>query len=186
MYNQFMKVKTPLLIAIIITVIFGAVYVIGQQVLRRGANNEPTKLAQATVAKLKSGVAPRLAVNSTFNLEADNDSSFVVVYDKAGRVLGSGAFLNNAYPIPPKGVLTSATVGHNNKVTWQPATDLRLATVVINTGNYYVLGARSLKLSEEFQDVWLFTLASSWATSMIVIFTTLWFLPSRLAKRLLG
>ena len=84
--------------------------------------------------------------------------------------------MNGTTPLPPNGVVTAATTTHQNRVTWQPETNARVALVVqayMHSGQSgYVLVGRSLKEVEAREDMlsWM-TIAAAAAVIMIGAFT---------------
>jgi hypothetical protein len=82
---------------------------------------------------------------------ANSLSPFLIVFDNAGRPVAAGARLQGATPTPPAGVFTSARSGEVRQ-TWQPATGVRAAMVVVHYPGGFVLAARSLREVERRED----------------------------------
>jgi hypothetical protein len=55
----------------------------------------------------------------------------VIVYDRAHRVLASGATVAGEPPVMPSGVLDAAVAGGENDVSWQPRAGVREAVVAL-------------------------------------------------------
>ena len=74
--------------------------------------------------------------------------TFMQLYNEKGQLLFSGGTIHSKAPQLPKGVLDNAKQYTENAVTWQPAADVRLATVAEYTrapDTAYVIVARSLQ-----------------------------------------
>src|SRR4051794_34232916 len=79
------------MLCVLITAAAGGVYVIGQQAGRRGADEVPRAMATRAAKQLSQGMAPAQVVGaSPVDLAAD-PTPFVIVYDRAHRVVASGA-----------------------------------------------------------------------------------------------
>ena len=128
----------------LITVVIGTMYGMVQQSIRLSAYDAPRQAIDAFVAN-------RDASESNFthiNLAADSNV-FVIVYDAQGHAVGGDGYLGNKLAVVPIGVLKHARSGHENTVTWQPQSGVRLATVVAKDGDQYILAGQSLKPYED-------------------------------------
>ncbi|HSX53044.1 MAG TPA: hypothetical protein VLF90_01595 [Patescibacteria group bacterium] len=137
---------------LIITIIFGTIYTSVQQSLRLSANDPQIQLAEDTAAQLNVGTAPTQLVTSRVDMAASL-APFVIIYDKAGRVVTGSGMLDGKVPTISYGVLQHATSEHNNSVTWQPRSDVRIATVVAAANQYYVASGRNLREVEKRENI---------------------------------
>ena len=136
----------------------GCVYITFQQSERDGADVPAMMAAKQCVFELENGASPQDALPAGTDMFT-TITPFVMIYDSdanliASSGLRSGVFLP-AYQGYPAGCLTAADKTGENRVTWQPASYLRFATVVLkyqdpthSTQYYYVVGANSLLESE--------------------------------------
>lgn len=158
-------------VAVAVTVGIGAAYGIGQQVLRSGANDPQTQIAEDTAARLTDGTSPRAVVAGPTVDLARSLATSVTVLDAAGHVVESTAMLNGRVPLPPVGALRVAEGGVTNTFTWQPQPGVRQAAVVVPyrtpAGAGAVIVSRSLRLVEEREDALLRLSALGWFASML-------------------
>ena len=156
--------------AIIITVAFGTIYVISQQMLRLNANDPQIAQAQDIVSQLNSGVDPN-GLTDVVHLQSSLTPA-LIISDKKGKVVSSSAKIDNKNPQVPLGMLKASDNVEYNAVTWEPKENLRLASVTVSAKQYYVTGVRSLK-EVESRISKVFQLAvAGWGISMMVYSVT--------------
>lgn len=126
-----------------LVVIFGTIYAVGQQIQRGDANWPQVQLAEDTAFSLNQGRLPDSTVNSKVDI-VNSLSTFVNVYDNNGKPIFGTGYLGSDIAVPPKGVLAAADNKTYSTVTWQPQNNVRIATVSIRAGNFYVVSGRSL------------------------------------------
>jgi hypothetical protein len=170
--KRFLAAWLPL--AIVVSALCATIYVVAQQSYRMGANDLPAQLAEDAAAAMGRGASVAAVVGSETVDIATSSAPFVAVFDGAGVLVDSSARLDGAAPSPPKGVLATARANGVNKVTWQPKTGMRMATVTVavpGDGGNTVMAGRSLRETEAHVDQlgqlvalgWLGTLALSLA-----------------------
>ena len=115
---------------VLATIGCGIVYAAVQQDLRQGADDPQHQLAEDAVARLTAGDSPTAVVGTGRVDIASSLDPFVIVYDPTGAVLASGGRLGGVAPVPPAGVLATAIQAGSDRVTWQPRSGVRIATVV--------------------------------------------------------
>ncbi len=118
-----------------------------QQLLRGSADEPQLQLARDTAGALASGVEAQVALGSTAVDVATSLAPFMIVYDPSGTVRFSTAQLEGKTPDLPGGVLADVAAQGEARFTWQPAPNVRLATVAVPIGDGsagYVLVGRSL------------------------------------------
>lgn len=136
-------------LVLVISLIYGVVYVVAQQQLRSGANDPQIQLAEDTAASLNRG-ASTLVLSAAPKVDiAQSLAPFVIIFDNNKQVLTSTAQLDNSNPVLPPGVLTNTTATHQNRLTWQPRKGVRIAAVVEKSNDGYVLAGRSLREVEK-------------------------------------
>lgn len=154
----------------VLTVIFGTIYVVGQQILRQDANDPQIQLAQDIAQKLNAGGQPTDIDNSMVNM-ATSLAPFIIIYDKAGVVVAGSGYLNGNLPTVPLGVLQHSTNAAFNAVTWEPAASVRIASVTVSANNYYVLSGRSLKQVEARESTIMELALFGWLVTVVGIVT---------------
>jgi hypothetical protein len=147
--RRFLVAFLPAAVAGTIACLIVAVAV--QQDLRQGADDPQHQLAEDAVARLDAGAEPSDVVGPASVTVETSLAPFVVVYDPTGKVLAGGGTLGGSVPVPPLGVLETATLDGIDRVTWQPRSSVRLATVVLPWRNGTVLAARSLRRVEDVE-----------------------------------
>jgi hypothetical protein len=98
---------------------------------------------------------------------------FIIVFDSAGKPLASTATLGGQTPIPPIGVLQTATDQGQNMVTYEPRSGVRAAIEVVpwsaSGASGTVVAGRSLKEIEQREgDLGLMVLAG-WLATMFAV-----------------
>src|SRR5512141_1214227 len=116
--------------AVAVTGLCLLVYMTVQQSLRQGANDPQIQMAEDAAAALKSGanadsIMPQTQIEMSTSL-----APFMVVFDSSGKVIASSGLLHGAMPDYPKGALDAAKESGENRVTWQPSADTRVASAV--------------------------------------------------------
>ena len=123
------------------------VYATVQQTYRSAANDPQMQLARDIAEDIKYTREYRYYLNTTID-PRQSLGTFMQLYNEKGQLLFSGGTINGKAPQIPKGVLENANQYSENAVTWQPAADVRLATVAEYTmkpDTAYVVVARSMQ-----------------------------------------
>jgi hypothetical protein len=160
-----MRKLQALLLAALITVGFGTIYVVAQQYDRSAANDAPIALAQSVASSLSAGASPASLVNSYLDV-ATTYEPFFVIYDQQLQPIAGTGYLGAELAQPDRGVFMHAGAGKYHTVTWQPESGVRIASVEAKTGNFYVLAGQSLKLTEKRADMTLALALFGWVVSM--------------------
>lgn len=138
-----------LIIMFLVTFTSSLVYLVTQQSLRLGANEQPMQLATDTAIKLEKGESANQAVPTDKVDISESLSPFVMVFDSNKNLLSSSGVMYNIIPTYPKGVLDFVSQNGEDRVTWQPQARLRFATVAIKTNDGYIVAGRSLREVEK-------------------------------------
>lgn len=150
--------------AVIVTLIFGSVYVAFQQEGRRSANAAPASAAAAQVQLLGSDTVP------SPRLELTPDSGvFVIIYGSDDKPESGTATLHHVLPILPAGVLQTARTSGYDAVTWQPESGLRMAIVARSSAGKVVVAGQSLAPYEERDTMTMILLGLGWLGSILVL-----------------
>ena len=139
-----------LLFAMLCSVLLLGVYVVNQQILRRGADDQPGQIVARLRGELAHGAdaatvlsGPKQELSSPEWLAGT--SAFGGVYDADGKVVASDATLWGELPQPPQGIFGIIRDRGWDKVTWQPQRGVRVAlTGLPLPGGGYVLAGQSL------------------------------------------
>ncbi len=142
----------PLFCAIVC--IYGILYFTMQQYIRLSANEIPMQYAMETKTKLESGLPLSVIIMGINPTDMKKSiAPFIIVCDSVGKVKNSSVTLQGHIPAPPIGVFDAARRYGENRLTWQPWSDVRNAIVIlpysINSEQGYVIGGQSLRETED-------------------------------------
>lgn len=150
---------------VVVTLIFGSMYVVFQQSGRRTANVAPAAAAAAQLQLLGSVPAPAVP-----RVELTTDSGvFVIVYGSDDKPEAGSVTLHGALPAVPPGVLDTARASGTDVVTWQPDPGLRMAVVARSSAGRVVVAGQSLAPFEATDRIIMLYLALAWLGSVIVL-----------------
>lgn len=176
-YNLIMsfKIRVFLILSVIVTLTFGAIYFAVQQNYRLTANDPQIQISESMANMLSEGqdISPFLPAQ-----KADLNKSlatFVIVYNDAQEATVSSALLDGQIPELPKGVLDNAKRGQN-RVTWQPKEGVRIASVITKYDGGYVLAGRSLREVEARVALLTKKILTIWLVTIVVTFLGTWFI----------
>jgi hypothetical protein len=154
----------PLTAALVVTLVFGSVYVALQQLERSSANEAPAAAlaAQAQSAQPMTAPGPRLKLTP-------DSGVFIIVYGADNRPESGTVTLDGQLPVVPGGVLDAARTSGFDAVTWQPEPELRMAIVARPSAGKVVVTGQSLAPYEDRDRRTLIILALGWLCSVFVI-----------------
>jgi hypothetical protein len=155
-------------VAVVVTILFGTAYGIGQQILRLSANDPQIQLAHEVAMQLDQGARAEDVVGAYKINLAQSLASFVVVYDKKSNPVAGTGYLDGVRPKVPVGVLKAADNHSDNRVTWQPKDGVRIASVSVAAKNYYVLAGRSLREVESREQKIFQIAVSGWVAALLI------------------
>ena len=119
-----------------------------QYILRSELNDPQIKIVGDVTNALERG-APPAQVVPRYVFDAEKSlSPFIAVYDATGTPLESSASIGDVPPKPPIGVFEYAKSHRENRVTWQPNKDTRIALVirpVLTDKGWFVESGRNMK-----------------------------------------
>jgi len=156
---------------LIVSLIFGGIYLTVQQGLRQGANDPQIQLASDISAELAGGASPTEfdSVNKTDI--SKSIAPFLMIFGSDGKLLASTGKLDGADMAVPKGSLDYAKSHRDNRVTWQPKVGVRNALVIVpfkGTQEGFVAVGRSLREVEKRETFTFEAVALLWLVSMII------------------
>ncbi|HEY3316996.1 MAG TPA: hypothetical protein VGK50_01050 [Coriobacteriia bacterium] len=169
-------------IAVAVTAMSGLVYLAGQQTYRMGLNDPQLQLAQDAASRLVDGAMPKSVVSGAVDIGASL-APWVMVYDATGTPVAGGATLEGTAPVPPKGVFEYAKGNGEDRVTWQPRSDVRVATIVEywrgKSGDGFVVAGRNMREIEGRIGTLGTQAALAWAVTLAATFAAAWVLVPR-------
>jgi hypothetical protein len=182
-------------IAVAVTCLGLLGYAAVEQVYRTGADDPQVQLARDAAAAIAGGESADQVVASlrgagisgtdvvldgSPEVPGGSLAPFVIVYDTAGEPVASSARLGGEVPRIPNGVLATARLTGENRVTWQPTSSLRIAAVAVpdrqgDRAHRIVVAGRSLRevegrietLTQMALIGWVFTLVATFVAVVV-------------------
>ncbi len=155
--------------AITTTLLCGLMYFLLQQNYRMSANDPQIQLSEDVKNSILAGQNPAAFIPGRKLDLSTTLATFIILYDKNKKLIGSSVSLDNKEPIIPTGVLDASKKNGETKITWQPKNGVREALVV----NYYkgsqegyVAIGRSLREVEKREDKLFLETLAGWFVIM--------------------
>ena len=143
------KIKTILKVwlpfAVVISAFCALAYASVQQSYRQGADDPQIQMAEDAANALDDGQPVDMVVPASTVSVVKSLAPFLIVYDGAGGVVDSSVTLDGQTPELPAGVLDSTKQAGENRVTWQPTANVRIAAVIVPYKDGFVLAGRNLR-----------------------------------------
>lgn len=124
-------------------------YATMQQALRQSLNDPQIQMAEDSAYVLNNGASIDSIIGGTKIEMSRSLAPFVDIYDSTGNPVAGSGYLNGQLPTYPKGALDSAKQNGENRVTWQPNADARIASVVVPYDNGFVVAGRNMRDVEQ-------------------------------------
>jgi len=171
--------KKWLPVGVTIIAMSGLVYGAVQQDLRTTANDPQIQMAKDAVAQITAGKKIDTVISASEVDMAKSLAPFLIVYSQDGLVLGGSGQLEGKSPVLPAGVLDYVKTHGEDRVTWQPRSDVRIAAVIeradLKGSTNYVLAGRNLaevekresKLTQQVGIGMIVALIVSWIATML-------------------
>jgi hypothetical protein len=168
-------------IAIAVTAMSVLIYVAVQQDFRKSLNDPQLQMAQDVANRLLDGAPPKSFAATPGVDIAASLSPWVVVCDINGKPVASGASLEGTTPVPPKGVFEYTLQNGEDRITWQPRSDVRVATVIEywrgKNGAGFVVTGRNMRevedrigaLENQVAALWLLTMAATLGATFALV-----------------
>ncbi len=142
-----------------------------QQSTRMSADDQPIIVGETILKELSSGAQPSDTVPELKTDLRQDPTVFAIVTDGERHVIASSASLDGKTPLPPKGTFDFTKTNNTDHYTWQPSSDVRLATRMYkygtdNNGGYIITG-QSLKLTENKINTYTVLAAAAWIAVLI-------------------
>lgn len=161
-----------LALSLVLTMAAGISYFAIQQSLRQSANWPQAQMASDAAAALAAGKAADSLVPGDKADITVSQSPFLVVYDASGNAVASSGMMNGAAPRLPEGVLDYTAKKGEDRVTWMPDKNTRIAAVVVKVQGGpggAVLAGRSLAEAEKSIDNIGRLILAAWAGCAAVL-----------------
>jgi hypothetical protein len=126
----------------------GTAFVCVQQSLRSSANGPAIAAAQEVQLRLHNGVKTEDAIDQKTDISTTL-LPFEYIYDNNKKLIATSASFGSESFTYPQGVLDSINKNGECRITWQPKSGLRFATVGIKFDGGYIVGCSSLSESEK-------------------------------------
>ncbi len=160
--------------AFLVSILYLTIYIVVQQVVRQSANSPQIQMAEDTAYGLSNGQSPEILLNTPRINPLQSLAPFTIVYDIKGNVLSTTLSSSVYLPEIPKGVLEYVQARAEDRFTWQPKSNLRIAAVmteyVSKNGGGFVLVGRSLREVENLESYLENIVGTTWIMSLILIF----------------
>ncbi|MCL4529319.1 MAG: hypothetical protein M1282_07890 [Chloroflexi bacterium] len=161
--------------AVVTSAFCGLAYLLVQQSMRMGLNDPQIQMAEDTALALNNGATVDSVIAGQKVEISASLAPFIVVYDTSGKAVSGSGLLNGQLPDYPIGVLDAAKQSGENRVTWQPNSNVRIASVSVPYKDGFVIAGRNMREVENRESnveliaflVWLATLI---ATFIVIAF----------------
>jgi len=169
-----MKLKTIFKVwlpfAVMITAFSMLVYATVQQVYRQDANDPQIQMANDAADALNGGSPIESIVPQEKVFFAKSLAPFYVIYDIDGKPVAGSGILDGNLPEIPKGVLDNAKQMGENRRTWQPNDNVRIAAVIVPYKDGFVLAGRNLREVEAREAQVSGFVVTAWTLALIATF----------------
>ncbi len=157
--------------AFTITLLIGFIYGTIQQHIRTAANDPQIYLAENLATDLFNNKNPSAQLSGQSIDIASSVAPFVILYDSNGRAADGTGRLNDQLPSLPRGVYDYAQKHGEDRITWQPQKNVRVAVVVRYYQNSkhagFVLAGKNLREIEHEENQQLQLSVIAWAVGLI-------------------
>ena len=161
--------------AVVISAFCLLAYTTVQQALRQGLNDPQIQMAEDTAYALNNG-ATIDSVTAGSKVEMSRSlAPFSDIYDSSGKPMAGSGLLNGQLPGYPKGALDTAKQNGDNRVTWQPNADVRIASVVMPYSNGFVMAGRNMREVEQRESQTEMFAGVTWILALIATFIVILF-----------
>ncbi len=136
-----------------------------------GATDPQIEIAEDRASAIASGTSAETLADSLPAIDiAESIAPFVTIFDDTGKAIASSATLHGKPLSLPAGVLDFTRAHGEERVTWQPEPDVRIAAVVVRSEGKnpgFVLSGRSLREPEKRTALLTLQVGLAWLTTMI-------------------
>lgn len=166
-----------------ISCLFAVVYVAVYQALRWSANDPQLSITQDTAAAVQQNKQPASLTAGRVDAEY-NMAPFVIVYDSMGNVVAGNGYVDGSIPLMPLSVLAHApSDGGAHSITWEPKKGVRIASVSVRAGTYYVTSGRSLFVVESHIRSLTQYMVATWLITVVTLAAAVHFATHKPKKK---
>ena len=176
-------IKIWLPFAVVISAFCLLAYATVQQALRQGLNDPQIQMAEDTAYALNNGATADSVITGTKVEMSRSLAPFIDIYDSNGKAMAGSGLLNGQLPDYPKGALDGAKQNGDNRVTWQPNADVRIASVVLPYNNGFVMAGRNMREVEQRESQTEMFAGVTWILALIATFIMIAFGEFVLAEK---
>ena len=131
--------------AVVTTALCALAYGLVQQSLRMSLNDPQIQMAEDAASALNNATTVDVVTAGSKVEMSTSLAPFIVVYDANGNPVSGSGLLNGQLPDYPKGALDAAKQSGDNRVTWQPNSSVRIASVAVPYNNGFVVAGRNMR-----------------------------------------
>lgn len=171
-FLSFIKLFLP--IAAASTIILTLLYLSVQQNYRQSANDPQIQLSEDSAQALAQGknisdfqMTQKIEISQSL-------APFIMVFDDNGNLSASTGVLHGQTPQVPSGIFFNTKLSGEERLTWQPANDTRIASVITHFSGKqsgFVLAGRNLREIEKREGMLTFHMAIGWIGTLLVTAT---------------
>lgn len=161
--------------AVVISAFCLLTYTTVQQALRQGLNDPQIQMAEDAAHALNNGATIDSIVAGNKVEMSLSLASFIDIYDMNGKPTAGSGLLNGQLPVYPKGALDTAKQNGDNRITWQPNADIRIASVVVPYNDGFVMAGRNMREVEQRESQTEMIAGVTWILALIVTFIVIAF-----------
>ncbi len=169
--------------AVVISAFCLLAYATVQQALRQELNDPQIQMAEDTAYSLSNGATVDLVITGTKVEMSRSLAPFIDIYDLNGAPIAGSGLLNGQLPDFPTGALDTAKQKGDNRVTWQPNADVRIASVVVPYNNGFVMAGRNIREVEQRESQTEMFAGVTWILALIATFIVIAFGEFVLAEK---
>lgn len=144
-----------------ITAICASIYLGIQQNYRQSANDPQIQMAE-DFSPSNFDASKKIDISKSL-------APFIIYYDDKGNLVASQAVLNNNIPNLPNGVLDYVKASGEDRITWQPQSGVRIATVIASftssKTNGFVLAGRNIREVEARENMLTLQIGAGWVAA---------------------
>ncbi|MEP7133782.1 MAG: hypothetical protein ABI904_02500 [Chloroflexota bacterium] len=169
-----MKIKNTFKVwlpfAVVITAFSMLAYATVQQVYRQGANDPQIQMAVDAAYMLEQGKPiDEVIPNDVIDMERSL-APFYVVYNLTEQPVAGTGYLNDSLQTLPPGVLEYTSEEGQDRITWQPQPNVRIAAVIVPYKDGYVLAGRNLSEVEDRESQTSLFVDVTWILALVATF----------------
>jgi len=168
---------------VVISAFCALTYTAVQQASRQELNDPQIQMAEDTAYALNSSATIDSVVADTKVETSRSLAPFVDIYDMNGNPVAGDGLLNGQLPDYPKGALDSAKQSGENRVTWQPNANVRIASVVVPYNDGFVVAGRNMREVEQRESQTEMVAGVTWILALVATFIVIAFGEFVLAEK---